>query len=139
MNFAVASGAASPWSQVGSPVWALVSCFSSEQRKTRLLLMLQIYVDDSGDAGSTAAFMAGFLSTAERWAAFSDDWKAVLDERPTLKYLKMSEAAACKGEFYGWASERRDDRMGKFVAAIKKHVDYGVVSAIRAKDFREIF
>lgn len=58
----------------------MVSGFYDAQRKSRLLLMLQIYTDDSGDAGSVAAFMAGFLSTAERWASFSDAWKAVLDE-----------------------------------------------------------
>lgn len=101
--------------------------------------MLQVYTDDSGDAGSIAAFMAGFLSSADRWAAFSDAWKSVLDEKPVLEYFKMSEAASRKGQFYGWSKERCKERLTRLVEVTLNYVDLGIVTSIKTSDYKSIW
>lgn len=48
--------------------------------------------------------MAGFVSTAENWALFSDAWAAELRAGEPINYIKMREANSRDGEFYGWTT-----------------------------------
>lgn len=67
---------------------------------------LEVYVDDSGsEPQGEIFFLAGFISTVERWAAFSNEWDSALGLHPTLDYFKMSEAAGFWEQFSssrGW-------------------------------------
>ena len=58
--------------------------------------MLQAFIDDSGTGGPLMV-MAGFAATAEKWAAFSDEWDAVRKSGKPIAYLKMKEAFAFNG------------------------------------------
>jgi hypothetical protein len=81
--------------------------------------MLQAYLDDSGMGQPPASVMAGFVSTSERWATFSDEWKQALDMRPSIEYFKMSEAAACSGQFAHWSDERRNERVAYLFSLVE--------------------
>jgi hypothetical protein len=92
--------------------------------------------------------LAGYLSSTEKWSAFSDEWKAVLDiQHPApLPYLKMADAYQLrkqKSVFRGWTEEQRDARLQKFCPVINRHVEHGfaVVIPIDAhrKHFRGLF
>jgi hypothetical protein len=37
--------------------------------------------------------LGGFVAPVGRWLAFSDEWKAALNQPPALEYFKMKEAA----------------------------------------------
>jgi hypothetical protein len=84
--------------------------------------MLQAYVDDSASRDPPVFVLAGYVSTAKQWSLFAQDWQKVLDMRPRLAYLKMSEAAASRGEFEGMSDELRDERLRIFYATIEHHV-----------------
>jgi hypothetical protein len=58
--------------------------------------MLQACMDESGQGDPDLFVLAGYVSTTERWAAFSDEWQKLLDHRDpehfrALEYFKMSE------------------------------------------------
>jgi hypothetical protein len=78
--------------------------------------MLQVCLDESGKGGSDVFVMAGYVSTTELWAGFSDEWQALLDYRSAhyrkLDYFKMSEMTA---------SERDMKRARWFYRVIKKY------------------
>jgi hypothetical protein len=66
-------------------------------------------------------FMAGYLSTAENWAKFSDLWLEELRRAPAIEYLKMQEAVVRGGQFSGWSERDRDMklmRLGALVAEL---------------------
>ena len=86
-------------------------------------MMLQGYFDDSGSSRRESVFvLGGFVSTAEKWRAFSDDWKTKLEESPGLDYFKMSEAASLNGEFgRGWNPALRDQRVFELAEIIARH------------------
>ncbi|WP_139784827.1 hypothetical protein [Roseovarius sp. A-2] len=85
------------------------------------MAFFEVYFDDSSsDEGDRRLFIAGYLNSAENWALFSDAWKECLDEKPKLKYLKMSEAKALQGEFRGWSPELRDAKL-KRLSFIVRH------------------
>lgn len=66
------------------------------------MVALQGFIDDSGeqdDPSGPVIVLAGFIATAERWAAFSDNRQAALDAKPPIAYFKMVEAARLRGEF----------------------------------------
>ncbi len=58
-------------------IWGLVCGFPGQKRTRRGLLMLDIkaYVDGSGEGDASVFVLAGYLSTAEKWAEFSEKWQ----------------------------------------------------------------
>lgn len=80
--------------QAATENWALVSGLPTEQARSRLLVMLQAYVDGSTNfEGGNSLVLAGYIATSAAWAKFSEEWKQQLDHAH-LPYLKMSELAA---------------------------------------------
>jgi hypothetical protein len=79
-----------PWTAANRPIWSLVSGYAGAQRRNRLLGMFQVYADESGKGQGRMFTVAGFISTAERWADFSDAWDKVLP--PERQPFKMSDA-----------------------------------------------
>ena len=96
-------------------------------RGKRLIMAsaLEVYVDDSGsEPQGEIFFLAGFISTVERWAAFSNEWDSALGLHPTLDYFKMSEAAGFWEQFSssrGWNETNREDRLVTFARIINKY------------------
>lgn len=86
---------------------------------------LEFYADDSGsEPQSPIFFFGGFLSTAERWAALSNEWDSALALPPTLDYFKMSEAAGFWDQFSksrGWNEINREDRLVTLARIIQKY------------------
>ncbi|HAH64115.1 MAG TPA: hypothetical protein DCL72_01260 [Rhizobiales bacterium] len=102
-----------------------------------LLLMLQLFSDDSGKLKDSAVcVLAGYLSTAERWAAFADEWAAALSQPPATRYFKMKEAMRLKDEFLGFDEKQRDDRVRTLVGIITRHAMAGFISVIPSEPFR---
>ena len=46
-------------------------------------MVLEGYVDDSGSSPDGNVFvLAGYISTAEKWAEFSSEWERICDQDP---------------------------------------------------------
>ena len=96
-------------------------------RGKRLIMAsaFEVYVDDSGsEPQSPFFFLAGFISTVERWAAFSNEWDSALGLNPPLEYFKMSEAASFWEQFSssrGWNEANREDRLVSLARIINKY------------------
>src|SRR5258708_19472489 len=90
-----------------------------------MILQPQAYVDDSvGSAGSKALVLAGFVSSAAGWAAFSEEWQAALDLEPKLDYFKMNEANFLIQQFSpdrGWTEGKPDAPFVPFIPFIKQY------------------
>jgi hypothetical protein len=86
-------------------------------------MKFQGYFDDSGSSRKEPVYvLGGFISTVDKWKAFSDEWQSKLDASPSLAYFKMSEAAALKGQFgRGWNPALRDQRVFELAEIIAKH------------------
>ena len=84
--------------------------------------MLQAYIDDSISDQPPIFVQAGYIAPAEKWAAFSNKWQAVLDIEPRLEYFKMKEAWALRGQFDGWSEERRNERLEMLYRVIEEFV-----------------
>jgi Protein of unknown function (DUF3800) len=123
-------------------VWALVSGLPAAKRRGRGLMVLQAFIDDSGSEPTSPIFyLAGFVADHEQWAAFSDEWRAVLDESPKLDYFKMSEAASLRGQFathLGWNDAKRDDRLVSFARVAARYARVRVGASIRHQDWAQI-
>lgn len=95
----------------------------------------EVYVDDSGSEPQSPIFyFGGFISSVERWAAFSNEWDSALALPPTLDYFKMSEAAGFWEQFSrkrGWNETNRDDRLITFARIINKYAMLRVSASIR--------
>lgn len=107
--------------------------------------MLTAYIDDSGWDGKSPVFvLAGYVSSTEKWSAFSDEWRAVLNlpHPTTLPYLKMADAYQLRKRssvFRGWTEEDRDSRLKEFCPVINRHVEHGVAIVVPIEAHRRHF
>jgi len=78
----------------GDYIRALESGLPSCERNKRWIVVCQAYIDASGMGGidrDLDLILAGFLSTSEVWADFSDAWKAELDTKPQIDCFKFTK------------------------------------------------
>jgi len=68
--------------------------------------------------------LAGFLSSAELWEQFSDEWQAICERDP--KTLDFHMAKAFRLKEYRWREEQRDTRIRELVDLIIKKALYRV-------------
>jgi hypothetical protein len=71
-------------------VFSLVSGCPGDRGRLRWLLMLQAYIDGSGNGRPDSLVLAGYVASAEVWRDFSTEWKAHVD-LAGLRRFKMSE------------------------------------------------
>lgn len=116
-------------------IWALVSGYAAPVRAARLLALFQTYTDDSGRGDPAVFCLAGFVSTAPQWAAFSDEW---FDTLGHIKYFKGTEAAALQKQFHGMSEDARDLLVSRLCKVINKHILYGVRGVVDARAWSRI-
>jgi hypothetical protein len=104
------------------------------QRGRRLVLSLQVYVDESGGINTSRTFvMSGLMASVETWDAFGREWDQVLAQSPRLEYFKMSEAVTLGGQFRGWSESTRDERLRQLADLALK---YKLIQFIESMDLR---
>ena len=102
-------------------------------------MTLQAYTDDSGKLGdSPVCVLAGYISTAERWATFSNEWQAALHTPPKICYFKSTEAMHRQKQFQGFCETQRDQKLRDLVEVVRKYADAGIVSVIPTEPFKRL-
>jgi hypothetical protein len=92
---------------------------------------VQVFVDDSGGKGQSRHFVScGLVAHSERWARFSNDWRACLERPPFVRTFKMREAANFGGEFYRFSETERNKKVTELAEIIDRHVSFVVFSSI---------
>ncbi len=102
------------------------------------MAVLQGFIDDSGEQElprDPVFVLAGFIASAERWAAFSQEWQAALDAKPAIDFFKMNQAATLTGQFKGWTDIQRDKKVELLTGVIVKYAEVKVQCAIDKKAF----
>jgi hypothetical protein len=106
-----------------------------------MILEPQAVIDDSATQPNPKYFvLAEFVSSAARWAEFSDEWQAALDLEPKLAYFKMNEANLLVEQFSqqrGWTEALRDDRIITLTRIVRKHVLLRLHASIKFADFEK--
>ena len=101
--------------------------------------MLKAFIDDSAsDQGDKRLFLAGYINAGDRWIRFSDAWDEVLKDRPTIGYLKMSEANNLGGEFRGWDRVDRDEKLRHLARVIRHFEPRSIHASVSQAQFRAI-
>jgi hypothetical protein len=91
--------------------------------------LLQGYFDDSGSDGQRPPFvLAGYILQSEKWAAFSDDWRAECSRSPKINYFKMFEAVEGRGQFESIEYDIRRYKILKLIEVMNRHGAHGLCS-----------
>lgn len=81
--------------------------------------MIQAYVDESGGKNQSPLFLfSALIGEAMMWATVADQWDACLKAEPSIRYLKMDEAAGLDGEFRGFLRQERDKKIASLCRVI---------------------
>ena len=109
-------------------VWAQVCGLAPSATGARLLMVVQAYIDDSQSTNGTFV-LAGYIASAERWAAFAKEWESALPFGTLNKYskyhFKMSEMALLP---------ERMERVPYFYKIIEANVLASLSIAINIRD-----
>ena len=92
-----------------------------------------------GSGRTALSSRPGCVSTAERWAAFSEKWDEELRREPALKYIKFSEAVGLSGPFSRFDAKQRSERLTRFSKIIEDHVQYAICVSVNLKDYEAAF
>lgn len=95
--------------------------------------MLLAYVDDStSHVEECRLYLAGYILPEERWPAFDQDWRAVLNAGKPLVSLHMSQS------FKGWTREQHLRKLAQLAKVIQKYEPVSVEVSVSTRDFKEI-
>jgi Protein of unknown function (DUF3800) len=112
-------------------IWALVCGLRPSEAGRRLLLMLQAYIDESKSPKTGTFVLAGYIASAEKWAAFSRCWEKLLPFGTLNKYgkyhFKMQEMAM---------NSERMERVEVFFKAIEQHVLASISCRLNINELR---
>lgn len=96
----------------------------------RLFMIFTAYLDDSGTHDdSTAAVVAGYLSTADRWERFEAEWIDALRDLE-IPMFHMSQFASRKGPYESWTDARRAECSPRLRKIINDHIVASVGTTI---------
>lgn len=123
-------------------IWDIVPWYSglpTDESRDRMVMALQLYVDDSGKNDPPVFVLAGFIASAESWVKFSNEWRGALSSAPALDHFKMVDAGHRNGVFKGFSPAERDERLIQLAEIIESHVEFGVSIAIPHATFNKVF
>lgn len=104
-------------------------------------MVLQIYIDDSGNEPAQEMFvLGGVLASAPRWIEFGAEWDAARLESPAIEYFKYTQASRLRGQFderNGWTEELRDERVTKLSELIHTYALARIDVSMRHSHFAE--
>jgi hypothetical protein len=83
-----------------------------DERRRRVFILLQAYVDESGtDERSKTFVFAGYIGLVDQFDEFSEGWRALLRQPRPISRLKFTEAINFKGPFRGWSEAERNEKI----------------------------
>jgi len=100
--------------------------------------MWAVYFDESGvHETSPVIVMAGYLSTVEEWAEFSNRWVAVL-HRYDLDCFHMADFNGGYQEFDGRHETERRELLNELTLLIRKYTQVGIVTSFNMADYESV-
>jgi hypothetical protein len=103
-----------------------------------LMGFVTVHFDDSGtDPKSHIAIAACYVSTADQWNRFENEWRGFAKQFGFTKF-HMAEFASGNGEFYRWDDAKRKEVIGKLCATINVRIRTGFFAAINKQDYDDI-
>jgi hypothetical protein len=99
-------------------------------------VILNGFVDDSGSGGGidrgNIFLLAGFVSTPERWKAFSDKWEAICEQEPKTPdfHIQRDIRLRNKDGSARWTEAQRDARIKELVDLTKTQAQFRVESVL---------
>ncbi len=101
------------------------------------LMVLAAYFDESGThRDSPVVAVGGFLSTAERWVTFEEEWRTVLRSNH-LEYFHMTDFENRRGPYSGWLDKQREHVIKRLCGIINRSIIGGFSTAV-VKDAYEV-
>lgn len=98
------------------------------ERRRRLLMPLQAWIDDSGEKGQPGYLtLAGVLGEAEEWASFSTEWKRRLGAPPPIPFLSTSDARGYRRPFDRLNRAQRNAKVA-FLTSIVNDFNFRLVA-----------
>lgn len=118
------------WTGPAGPIWARVCGLPFEEGRRRHLLILRAHIDDSGGKGySPVIVLAGYLASVERWAEFSLEWRAMLDE-VGLPSFHMADVWRLERRLMAKGPLRRDLLLVRAGECIKRHAEHAFIVSV---------
>jgi hypothetical protein len=118
---------------------ALRRAFPSGIGHDRQVVTLTAYFDESGThKGATALSIAGYIASAEAWAAFDTEWHRALADFG-LPYFHMADFVHGIGAYAHWQSAQKNIRFGRLVDIINSHAIQSFGTAVPMEPFDRIF
>jgi hypothetical protein len=118
----------------------LIESFHLSRSKNVLVVMLTIYIDDSGTApDQNVAIAAGWIAKMPAWILFERSWAKIRNvDSQKFTCMHMADFVYGSGQFKGWSLDKKLLVVEKLTPPIKKRALKGFALGVIKKDFDEI-
>lgn len=124
---------------VGGSVEILSSKLFRDSKLDRSFMVTTGYFDESGThADSPIVTVAGFIASAEQWAAYERELTA-LNLEYGVKVFHAKDLRGRKGDFKNWLTRRRATYNSRFLKLADDHLGCGLATLVRTLDYRNIY
>lgn len=126
-------------SQAVQNVRSLLAGVPRVLRERRWIVMLQCFIDDSGNSPDGGLFvLAGYIMNEKRWEDFTERWYAQLQRDFPIDYCRMSDAESGEGPFAGMDRIHRNRKVKDLALVIHECNPVPFVCQMEWKDWIEI-
>ena len=117
---------------------ALSLVFPSWLVSGKRLVMVKLYLDESGHEDSTPVFaVGGYIAPEENWTALEAEWQPLLDPHH-LPFFRMNACLVGHKPFEGMSERQRHRLAELLINVINRHAVIGLGTFVVVKDFKEI-
>jgi hypothetical protein len=101
--------------------------------------LFNAYFDASGNKRTPVLTVAGFVSTARKWARFDAEWSAVLS-RERVDSMHMTDFASNQKQFAAWRgqTDRRRNFIADLTECVRKNTNKGFASSVVLSDYNQV-
>src|SRR5260370_32076982 len=93
------------------------------------------YIDEADSHGAPVMAMGGFLSLADKWVDFNQQWTDTLLYSHNLSHSHTVDVVHKKNEFRGWENTQHNEFVLGARELMNEHLNAGFVAVLRRDDY----
>ena len=118
--------------------WAMRHFFPSPRYSSEnIVIVLETYLDESGDAQAPVIVVAGVAATQPHWETFNQQWRPLLDKWG-IEFFHMADFESRQGPYAEWSDSQRHERLNTLLALITSHAIIAVWAAVPKEVYERV-
>jgi Protein of unknown function (DUF3800) len=106
------------------------------RKAERLLVIVTVYIDESGTHGSSVTILGCWVGRLGQWAVFDRKWRRML-KRYGVTHFHSKDIKHTQDEFKGWSIIKKKELLGDAGNLGVKNLEFGFTILLKEEDYQK--